>query len=416
MLPHPTKLLRRLIVLSLAAYLLPVLPLSAEDKLFTQKPAIMPAHTAGEPAPSVSKESPARPDPAKKGPTPLWIWGEDIHKSYVLRKSFPGGSIKARLIATCDNRMKLSINDKEIASSDNWLAPVEMDVQKYLKPDDNVLSAEVTNEDGPAGFVLRLVLTMPDKKTRTIVSDGTWRASDKSDPKMSSAAHIVGKMGDGPWSDVFAAAGPAIASGAFNVLPGFQVERLFTVPRGSLGSWVSITFDNKGRLIASDEAGKGLCRITPPPLGSSDDVRVEHLDVKITAAQGLLWAFDSLYVMVNGGPGSGLYRARDTNGDDRLDEVVKLRPLAGGGEHGPHAVRRAPDGRSLFFIGGNFTDLPPMLDNSRVPRNWSEDLLLPRQWDGNGFARGRLAPGGWIASTDAEGKTFDVFRAYPDNP
>lgn len=411
MLPHPATLLRRLFVLSLAAYLVPVLPLSADDKLFTQKPEIMPSHTPGETAPPPPKERPARPNAEKKAPTPLWIWGEDIHKTYVLRKQFPGGSIKARLIATCDNRMKLSLNGKEIASSDNWLRPVELDVQKYLKPDDNVLSAEVKNDDGPAGFVLRLVLTMPDKKTRTIVSDGTWRASDKSDPKISLAARVVGKMGDGPWSDVFAASGPAISAGAFNVLPGFQVERLFTVPRGSLGSWVSITFDNKGRLIASDESGKGLCRITVPPRGSSDDVRVEHLDVKITAAQGLLWAFDSLYVMVNGGPGSGLYRLRDTKGNDQFDEVVKLRPLSGGGEHGPHALRLAPDGKSLYFVCGNHTDLPPKLDASRLPRNWGEDLLLPRQWDANGHARGRMAPGGWIARTDPDGKTIEIVSA-----
>ncbi len=143
--------------------------------------------------------------------------------------------------------------------------------------------------------------------------------------------------------------------------------------------------------------------------GSSEPVKVEHLDVKITAAQGLLYAFDSLYVSVNGGPGSGLYRLRDTKGNDQFDEVVKLRPLAGGGEHGPHAVRLSPDGKSLFFVCGNHTDLPPKIDGSRVPRNWGEDLLLPRQWDANGHARGRMAPGGWIAKTDPDGKTIEIF-------
>ena len=31
--------------------------------------------------------------------------------------------------------------------------------------------------------------------------------------------------------------------------------------------------------------------------------------------------------------------------------------------------------------------------------------MLPRQWDANGHARGKLAPGGWIAKADPEGKT-----------
>ena len=43
----------------------------------------------------------------------------------------------------------------------------------------------------------------------------------------------------------------------FEVQPGFQVERLFTVPHDELGSWVSLTFDDKGRLIVSDEGTRG---------------------------------------------------------------------------------------------------------------------------------------------------------------
>ena len=39
-----------------------------------------------------------------------------------------------------------------------------------------------------------------------------------------------------------------------------------------------------------------------------------------------MWAFDSLYAMANGGPGSGLYRLRDTDGDDQFDEVRSCGP------------------------------------------------------------------------------------------
>jgi len=207
-----------------------------------------------------------------------------------------------------------------------------------------------------------------------------------------------------------------IESGIFNVPAGFQVERLFTLPQEELGSWVAIAFDDKGRLIASDQGDKGLCRITPPTAGSNEPTKVERLDVKITGAQGLLYAFDSLYVSVNGGPGSGLYRVKDTNGDDRYDEVVKLKDIRGGGEHGPHALRLSPDGQSIYLVCGNHTrppfepDEPANPDHtSRIPTNWGEDLLLPRQWDANGHAAGILAPGGWIAKTDPKGKAWEVF-------
>ncbi len=225
---------------------------------------------------------------------------------------------------------------------------------------------------------------------------------------------------------------PNAENGEFVLQPGFQVEKLFTVPKETLGSWVAITFDDKGRLIASDQGGLGLCRITPAPIGGNQPTKVEKLDVKITSAQGLLYAFGSLYLSVNGGPGSGLYRAKDTNGDDQFDEVVKLKDIAGGGEHGPHALRLSPDGKSILMIGGNHTKVPfdrklngevqtmggvrpdqlkaelPEGASSRIIPNWDEDTLLPRQWDGNGHATGILAPGGWIAKTDPDGKTWEI--------
>jgi putative heme-binding domain-containing protein len=46
--------------------------------------------------------------------------------------------------------------------------------------------------------------------------------------------------------------------------------------------------------------------------------------------------------------------------------------------------------------------------SSRIVPNWDEDTLLPRQWDGNGHATGILAPGGWLAKTDPDGKTWEI--------
>ena len=136
---------------------------------------------------------------------------------------------------------------------------------------------------------------------------------------------------------------------------GFKVELLHSVPTDQ-GSWVSLTHDNKGRLITSDQYG-GLFRITPPAIGSEEKPKIEKLDVKMGHAQGLLYAFDSLYCVVNGKPdkatGPGLYRLKDTNNDDQFDEVKLLRKINGGGEHGPHAVILSPDKKSLFVCGGN---------------------------------------------------------------
>ena len=107
---------------------------------------------------------------------------------------------------------------------------------------------------------------------------------------------------------------------------GFKVELLYSVPKDQEGSWVNICYDPKGRLIVSDQYG-GLYRVTPPT--SSQKLQIEKIPAEIGTAHGLLWAFDSLYVMVNSGDHTknGLYRVRDTNGDDQLDSVELLHGL-----------------------------------------------------------------------------------------
>ena len=224
----------------------------------------------------------------------------------------------------------------------------------------------------------------------------------------------------------------------FKLLPGFQVERLFTVPKEELGSWVNLTKDPKGRLIVSDQDALGLYRITVPPIGSKEPTKVEPLNLQFegkpfSSAQGLLWAFGGLYVTVNGRDvQNGIYFVKDTDNDDKLDLVTKLVSIPSGGEHGPHALRLSPDGKSILFAAGNHTKLPfevklnaepqtmggarpqqlratlPEGTSSRIVPNWDEDLLLPRQWDAGGHAVGVLAPGGWIVQMDPEGKAWDI--------
>ncbi|MBM3998779.1 MAG: c-type cytochrome [Planctomycetes bacterium] len=186
---------------------------------------------------------------------------------------------------------------------------------------------------------------------------------------------------------------------------GFLAELLYSVPFESQGSWVSLTVDPKGRVIASDQYGK-LYRITPPAVGAAEGTRVERLSVDSGMAHGLLYAFDSLYVVV-GEKNQGLYRLRDTDGDDQFDEVKLLRKLPGGGEHGPHSLILAPDGKSLYLCAGNHTNLPP-IERSLVPRHWQEDQLLPRMWDAGGHAVGRMAPGGWICRIAPDGSEFEL--------
>lgn len=209
----------------------------------------------------------------------------------------------------------------------------------------------------------------------------------------------------------------ATPAGRIRAPKGFRVDLLYSVPRQTQGSWVNMTVDPRGRLIVSDQYGKLYRVVLPSIQGKADDPRVEPIDAPIGEAHGLLWAFDSLYVVVNRGRRyeSGLYRVRDTNGDDRLDKVELLRKINGGGEHGPHAVILAPDGRSLYVVGGNATRVPE-LAGSLVPRVWGEDNLLPRMIDGSGFMAGEKAPGGFIGRVSPDGQRWELVSVGFRNP
>jgi putative heme-binding domain-containing protein len=199
---------------------------------------------------------------------------------------------------------------------------------------------------------------------------------------------------------------------SFSTRPGFNVERVYDVPRDQ-GSWVALARDDRGRLYASDQGDKGLYRVTLP--GEGRTVRVERIEVDLPGgAQGLLWAFDSLYAVVNRKGHSGLYRLRDTDGDDRLDQVTLLRRFVGDGEHGPHAVVLGPDGRALYLVAGNQTRLPDP-ERSLVPRAWAEDMLIPRVGPTDGTFRQDL-PGGWVCRTDPDGQAFELVAMGFRNP
>jgi putative heme-binding domain-containing protein len=190
---------------------------------------------------------------------------------------------------------------------------------------------------------------------------------------------------------------------------GFNVERLYSVPKGQFGSWVVLTEDDKGRLIAGDQYGS-LYRFPRPAAGKTlEESQIEKIDLDIGHAWGLCYAFDSLYAVVNEKKhmGRGLYRIRDTNGDDKFDKVELLKKFQEvGGEHGPHAVVPSPDGKSLYVACGNQTALPEY-QKSRVSEVWGEDSLQPRVY-GRGFMKGVEAPRGWVCKTDPDGKSWEV--------
>jgi putative heme-binding domain-containing protein len=362
-----------------------------------------------------------------------WIWcGEALeYESVWFRRTFEvGGAVRAAwLEGSCDNRMVAWVNGREAFEVEGWQRPRRASVAQLLRDGSNVLAVWGQNDGGPAGLQLALEIEREDGARERVATDGAWLCAreepaegwnrlDFDDAAWTRAVELGAEDRPERWERLEPAIAPerggALPAAELELLPGFEAELVYSVSRARQGSWVSATFDPRGRLIVCDQYG-GLFRVTLPSSGSrAEGVSVEPIRVDLGEAHGLACAFGALYAVVSHADRyeSGLYRVRDSDGDDRYDTVEKLASFtAGSGEHGPHAVRAGPDGRSLYVIAGNHTDLPAPIALSRVPPVWGEDQLLERREDPNGHAVGYAAPGGWLARTDPDGRAWELVAA-----
>jgi putative heme-binding domain-containing protein len=373
--------------------------------------------------------TPAKPTAATSGqgtePTVSWIWQSaspaDIQKVYFRREfSLPRDIISASLTVTCDNWQRVWVNGKDLGFTSEWGAPANHDVMKHIvQGGRNVIAVEGRNQDGSAGMALRFSATLKGGRKAWIVSDEKWQASleaprgwqePRFTPRDWAPAVSVAKMGEGPWGMVLqpdAEGGtlPVDVSSKYQLLPGFKLERLYQVPNVQ-GSWVAMTVDGTGKLLCADQYGK-IYRVTPAAKPDQETI-VTPTAIPLAGAHGLLWHQGVLWVTVNEGPEpAGVYRVTDSDRDGEPDKAERVLSVKGNGEHGPHALVPSPDGKFIYFVAGNFTDLAEMKD-SMVPKVWKEDQLLPRRPDARGHAQDRFAPGGWVARCDLDGSNWTL--------
>jgi putative heme-binding domain-containing protein len=254
---------------------------------------------------------------------------------------------------------------------------------------------------------------------------------------------------------------PTTPDSPFSTLPGFRVDRVNPVAKTD--SYIVITFDSRGRpVVGQSVSGSG----SHPRILLDEDRDGTYEGEKIVSdrlntCHGLF--FDgptTLYADCFGrldsdppappappapvgapGPGGGgggggrgggpnaagtpgLYKLQDTNGDDVMDTIERITRYSsnGMGDHGPHAIRRGPDGSITLLIGNNtYVGSSPVtdsgIDTSASP-NWNnleERQFLPAYPDPRFGNSARIGVHSLIARLQPDGR-FAVLFSGMRNP
>lgn len=366
---------------------------------------------------------------AGPGEISQWMWATEFPKpnqDAYFRLSFEVGAKlrRAELQGLADDRMSVYLNGGKAADIEERQRLSSTDVTASIQQGLNVIAVHGHNKRGHAGALIKLRLTFADGTQRDVISDDTWRASLNHQDGWELAAFpasgwgqavSLGQLGVFPWGapvgevDDYNQWKQALGSVAASdpaqlaVASGFQVELLRSAAEGE-GSWISMAFDPKGRLTLSRE-DKGLLRLTLPKT-AGDRIAVETIDQTLPECRGLLYAFGSLYANANNA--KALYRLRDSNGDDRFDDIKLLKQTDGGVGHGRNDLVLGLD-NMIYVVHGNNVKLPDDYSRAGSPlANIAEDQLRPCTWDRFLFDGGVKVPAGHVIRTDSEGSKWEL--------
>ncbi len=363
-------------------------------------------------------------------PLPHWIWtaiektpskAQDPDKnSAVFQHSFavtrPVRTAMIRLAADFCHATVI-VNERRLFRVEPYCQTIEVDVTGAMVLGENTLRIEATPIDGPSAIAASLSLGIADEnRIQTLVSDASWTyaplsnlaAGESTKKPVVSLGTVTPELWEigrrsskveptenyEQWRQ--AVAGKSAEENRFWTAPGFEISLVRTAASEE-GSWVSMAFDPQGRLTIAREE-RGLLRMTLDNQSHSID-KVEVINDQLLECRGLLYAHNALYANANNS--KGLYRLRDTDGDDTFDEVQLLREFPGGTGHGRNDLSLGKDGW-IYSIHGDSVEVP-------------KDNVVDRTSPLRDTLRGRAGQG-HVIRTGPDGKQWEVLCSGLRNP
>ncbi|MCY4189496.1 MAG: hypothetical protein OXD30_13535 [Bryobacterales bacterium] len=198
-----------------------------------------------------------------------------------------------------------------------------------------------------------------------------------------------------------------VLEGPYQVPPGFVVQTL--ADDSQVGSLIQVAFDANGLPVVSKERGHPVRLFDRDGDGTFETQQV--ISDQVEDCQGIWFDGPTLYANCTNPEDSEacLFRLPDTDGDGIADERQILVQYTGRiGEHGPHDVRRAPDGAITVLLGNHAFIPAGRIAPDSPMRGYRESQLLDRYMDARGHAAGRLAPGGALFRINGDGGSFSL--------
>lgn len=333
-------------------------------------------------------------------------------------------------IASDFARASVSINNVKVLTVEPYCQLQSIDVTQWLRSGENRWTVDVERVEGPSAVAIECVVETASGQRLKLHTDESWsyRIGSENLSRVEALGNVRPEIwGAGrraitlspvenyeQWRQ--SAGGDAkVAQPKFWTAPGFEVTLLRTASE-SEGSWISMTFDSKGRAVISRE-DSGLLRMTINDAHTSVE-SVTPIDVDLKECRGLAFDGDELYANANNS--KGLFRLQIDEAGHTTNKRL-IREFPGSVGHGRNDIT-IHDGW-LYEIHGDSVDLPKesVTDLTSPFRHWPGDTsrheghllrmhLKTGEWEV--LCGGLRNPYGIAAHPSGEIFTFDADNEY----